>query len=202
MHLTLCGVRRTARQAVSCALSFLLVGRLRYLALIVEPAETQHMSVQTVGRLKSIGNGDLYMNEEEFLKSIDCRFPYENENQWRALIHQGKEISENASFGVLEEISRKPFGNKISEKEQLKMVGAWEIENEHPLVQPVIEAAKAIITNEPLSVEKTLGLLSQVQAFRNLYCALNIISFACDDVEGLVDKKWQEIVNSWKEQIL
>ena len=92
------------------------------------------MSAQTVGRLKSIGNGDLYMNEEEFLKSIDCRFPYENENQWRALIHQGKEISENASFGVLEEISRKPFGNKISEKEQLKMVGAWEIENEHPLV--------------------------------------------------------------------
>lgn len=59
----------------------------------------------------------------------------------------------------------KPFGNKISEKEQLKMVGAWEIENEHPLVQSVIEAAKAIITNEPLSVEKTLGLLSQVWGF-------------------------------------
>ncbi len=139
------------------------------------------------------------MNEEEFLNSIDCRFPYENESQWRALIHQGKEISENASFGVLEEISRKPFGNKVSEKEQLIMVNVWEIENKHSLAKPVIEAAKAIIKNEPLSVERALELLSQVQTFHNLYCALNIISFACDDVEGLADKKWQEIVNSWKE---
>jgi hypothetical protein len=139
-------------------------------------------------------------NEEEFLNSIDCCFPYENESQWRALILQGRDISENASFGVLEEISRKPFGSQVSEKEQLAMVGVWEEENKHPLVQPVIEAAKAIITNDLLSVERVLKLLDQVQSYRNQYCAVNIIYFACDDVEDLADEKWQRIVNSWKEQ--
>src|SRR5688572_10989532 len=64
----------------------------------------------------------IIMNEEEFLNSIDCCFPYENEGQWRALILQGKAISDNASFGVLEEICRKPYGNPVSEKEQLAMV--------------------------------------------------------------------------------
>ena len=57
------------------------------------------------------------MNEEEFLNSIDCRFPYEDKGKWRALILQGKNISDNASFGVLEEIARKPHGNQVSEIE-------------------------------------------------------------------------------------
>jgi hypothetical protein len=142
------------------------------------------------------------MNEEEFLNSIDCCFPYENESQWRALIIQGREISGNASFGVLHEIARKPFGNQASDKTQLAMVDAWEVENKHPLAKSVIEAAKAIITNNLLSVEKALELLSQVQIYRNQYSALNIILFACDDVEGLADEKWREIVDSWKEQVL
>lgn len=137
------------------------------------------------------------MNEEEFLNSIDCCFPYENESQWKALILQGNAISENASFGVLQEIARKPFGNQVSEKAQLAMVDSWEAENEHPLAKSVIEAAKAIITDNLLSVEKVLELLSQVQAYRNQYSALNIIYFACDDVKGSTDKKRQEIVNSW-----
>ena len=107
------------------------------------------------------------MNEEEFLKSIDCCFPYENESRWKALILKGKAISENASFGVLHEIARKPFGNQVSEKAQLAMVNFWDAENEHPLAKSVIEAAKAIITDNLLSVEKVLELLSQVQVYRN-----------------------------------
>jgi hypothetical protein len=142
------------------------------------------------------------MHEEEFLNSIDCCFPYENEGQWRALIIQGREISGNASFGVLHEIARKPFGNQVSDKMQLAMVDTWEVGNKHPLAKSVIEAAKAIITNNPLSVEKVLELLSQVQVFRNQYSALNIILFACDDIEGLAEEKWQEVVDSWKEQAL
>ncbi len=139
------------------------------------------------------------MDEEKFLDSIDCRFPYEDESQWKALILQGKAISENASFGVLHEIARKPFGNQVSEKTQLAMVDFWEAKNEHPLAKSVIEAAKAIITGNLLSVEKVLELLSQVQVYRNQYSALSIIYFACDDIKGLTDEKWQEIVNSWQE---
>jgi hypothetical protein len=140
------------------------------------------------------------MNEDEFLDSIDCCFPYEDEGRWRALILQGKEISDNAAFGVLEEISRKPYGNPVSEQAQLTMVAAWEAENKHPLTHSVIEAAKAIVTNQPLSVDRALELLSQAQAYRNQYGALNIIYFACDDRQGRADEMWHKIVNSWKNQ--
>jgi hypothetical protein len=140
------------------------------------------------------------MCEKEFLNSIDCCFPYEQESQWRALIFQGNKISANASFGVLEEIARKPFGNPVSQQEQLVMVDVWEAENKHPLVQPVIEAAKAIITDTLLSTNRVLEMLSQVQAYPNLYTALNIIYFACDDVEGVVDEKRNKIVNFWNEK--
>jgi hypothetical protein len=142
------------------------------------------------------------MNEIEFLNSIDCCFPYDNEDQWRALILQGKEISDNASFGVLEEISRKPLGNPVSENEQLVMLDAWEADNQHPLAKSVIEAAKAIITDTHLSVDRVLELLSQVQPYRNMYSALNIIYFSCDDTQGLVDEKRQQIVNSWEDHSL
>jgi hypothetical protein len=138
------------------------------------------------------------MNESEFLNSIDCRFPYQDEPRWRALILQGKTISANASFGVLHEIARKPFGHGVSEREQLAMLGVWRAENDHPLVQLVVEAAQAIITGNLLPVDRVLELLDRVRAYPDQYCALGIISFACDDVHGIADEKRQAIVNFWE----
>ncbi|MCB9433677.1 MAG: hypothetical protein H6668_17025 [Ardenticatenaceae bacterium] len=139
------------------------------------------------------------MDEEAFLNSIDCCFPYEDEHKWRKLILQGKSISDNASFGVLYEIARKPLGSKVNEHQQLEMVTCWQAENEHPLVECIIEAAMAIIVNEPLPIAMILGYMDKVQDYRNQYGALSILYFACDDVDGLADEKWQNIVSSWRE---
>ncbi len=141
------------------------------------------------------------MDEEAFLNSIDCCFPYEDEHQWRKLILRGKSISDNASFGVLEEIARKPLGSKVSEHQQLEMVDCWQAENKHPLAEYVIEAAKAIIVNKSLPIATVLDYMTKVQDYRNQYCALNILSFACDDVDGLADEKWQNIVAFWEERV-
>lgn len=139
------------------------------------------------------------MNETEFLNSIDCRFPYQDEPHWRTLILQGKSISANASFGVLHEIARKPFGHGVSEREQLVMLDGWCAENDdHPLAQPVVEAARAIITDHLLAVDRVLELLDRVRAYPHQYNALNIIYFACDDLQGVADEKWQAIVNFWE----
>jgi len=140
------------------------------------------------------------MNEETFLNSIDCCFPYEDESQWRKLILQGKSISENASFGVLEEISRKSSGSQVSEQQQLAMLDCWRAENKHVLAEYVIEAAKAIITGKPLPITTVLDYMDKVQDHKNQFCALNIISFACDDMDGFADEKWQNIIESWKKQ--
>jgi hypothetical protein len=143
------------------------------------------------------------MNEETFISSIDCRFPYEDESQWRELILQGKTISDNATFMVLHEIARKPYGNPVSEKQQLEMVDSWEAENkQHPLAEYVIEAAKAIIVDKPLPIATLLDYMNKVQDYRNQLCALNILCFACDEPDfEVVEEKYWAIVESWKEHV-
>lgn len=140
------------------------------------------------------------MNEETFISSIDCCFPYEDESQWRKLILQGKSISDNATFMVLEEIARKPYGNPVSEKQQLEMVDAWESENkQHPLAKDIIEAAKAIIVHKPLPIATLLDYMNKVQEYRNQFCALNILYSACDEPDfEVVEEKYEKIVESWK----
>lgn len=48
------------------------------------------------------------MTEIEFIESIDACFPYGDEKEWRKLIHQGVQITDNASFMVLHEIYGAP----------------------------------------------------------------------------------------------
>lgn len=138
------------------------------------------------------------MTEAAFLNAIDCRFPYADERQWRALIAEGHAISANAAFGVLEEIARKPAGNLVRPEEQLAMVAAWAEGATHPLTPLVLEAATAIITDELHSVERVLALFAQIRAYPHQYCALNIASFACDDVNGHADAAYEEIIAAWR----
>lgn len=98
------------------------------------------------------------MNEAEFIDSIDCAFPYHDEEKWRALITQGRAISANASFTVLFEVCRKPISVRISRQKRLAMVDAWSKENDHPLSPVMIEMAKTLVTrgNFALPVERGL----------------------------------------------
>jgi dTDP-D-glucose 4,6-dehydratase len=123
---------------------------------------------------------------------------HHDESKWRALIFQGKTISDEASFCVLHEICRKPISVDVSKQELLTILYVWRQENDHPLAQQTIEAAEAITTNNYLSVDRFLELLRQVQKHPNQYNALSIIYFACDDVQGKADKKYDEIVNYCK----
>jgi len=79
------------------------------------------------------------------------------------------------------------------------MLDAWRKENDHPLSAAVVEAAKALIMGCDLSVARVLDLMSKVQNHLNQYQALNIVYFACDDVDGRADAKYEEIVSGWKD---
>ncbi len=41
------------------------------------------------------------MTEKEFIDSIDCKFPYQDELEWQKTIELGCLISSNAAFAVL-----------------------------------------------------------------------------------------------------
>lgn len=142
---------------------------------------------------------ELQMNEKDFVDSIDCCFPYEDEEKWRELILQAKDISANAAFCLLYEIAMKPQSSHVSAKRQLEIVEVWAAENLHPLAEQAIVAAKAIISGVSSPVPQVLEWMDSVQPFKDSFCALAIFYSACDDVDGSVDKKWHSIVNSWKE---
>ncbi len=140
------------------------------------------------------------MNEQEFADSIDCCFPYEDDEKWRALILEGKAISDNASFCVLHEICSKPFGSPATVENQLRMLDQWSKVNNQELAPIVTRAAKAIITGQLLSVAEVLEQMDSVANHRNQYAALAIVYFACDDTDGSLEQRYSKIINEWKEK--
>lgn len=136
------------------------------------------------------------MDELTFINTIDCNFPYDNEQAWQSLVIQGATISDNASFMVLHEICRAPLEN-ISIL-QHKMLEFWAAHYSHPISPIVIEAGKAIIDDLDLPIETALKYMELIKPYYGLYNALAIVYFACEDITGEVDKKFNEIIGEWQ----
>jgi len=65
------------------------------------------------------------MNYEEFYYSIDCKFPYHQETEWKRIIGQSIEIGEDAPFLVLHEICRVPASEKLDQVKHMEMYKYW-----------------------------------------------------------------------------
>ena len=50
-----------------------------------------------------------------------------------------------------------------------------------------------------LSVTRVLELMGEVRKYVNQYQAINIVYFACDDVDDKADAKYNEIMSAWKD---
>jgi hypothetical protein len=138
------------------------------------------------------------MTEAEFIESIDARFPYGDEGEWRRLIDEGAAISPNAAFMTLHEICRPPRSTRMPESAQYRMLEYWMGRVKHPLADPVAKLAKAMIEQRDLPVEDAVAVMEEVRQFPGEYNALAIVYFSCDDVEGVADSLYQQIVREWE----
>jgi len=139
------------------------------------------------------------MTEEEFINSIDCKFPYKNKIEWMKVVKQGCELSSNASFAVLHEICRPPISQKIDPKELIEILSFWKENEKHPLGDKVSNIAIKMINNEVTSMEEAINLMGLISKYKNEYSALAIAYFSCSDTSGEVDKVYQNIISQWKE---
>ena len=137
------------------------------------------------------------MNEADFISSIDCSFPCEDENKWKKIMTTAVEISPNAMFMVLYEICRVPSSLNISTEELFNMISEWEKLFEHPLKEIVAEAAKSIIMNELFSEKRTLKYFEKVAAFHGQYNALSIVYFACEECSDKIEDSFSKIMRKW-----
>ncbi len=138
------------------------------------------------------------MTYEEFYREIDCNFPYQDETKWKQVIAQGHEIGLDAPFLVLHEICRKPFSVELDQESQMKIFEYWQSSFTHPLINILKPACLAHINNSRLSVDEVIQIMDEVKEFPKSHTALQIICFACEDDEGLVEAKYEEILDEWK----
>ncbi len=74
------------------------------------------------------------VTEEEFIKTVDCLFPYDDEVQAIELIKIGSAISPNAAFMVLHEICRPPRSSHVAASRVNELLAKWTAAAHHPLV--------------------------------------------------------------------
>ena len=138
------------------------------------------------------------MNEQEFIQSIDCCFPYLEEERWKQIVELGVGLSSNAAFMVLHEICRPSHSSGVA-PDQLKGIAKhWFDRFDHPLKNRLYEIALKRIDRQELSVAEVLDHFKEIQKFRDQYNALAIAYFACDDVEGQIEDPYEEIVRGWQ----
>jgi hypothetical protein len=137
------------------------------------------------------------MNEEEFINSFDCNFPYKDRSAWMQIIEDGCKMSSNAAFAVLHEICRPPSGENVTSKELRDMADYWSEKADFPLKPKILPIAYHMIDQKEVPVSQALEAMDLVAEHVNEYGALAIAYFSCNDSEGLVEQRYREIISNW-----
>ena len=137
------------------------------------------------------------MNYEEFYYSIDCKFPYHDESEWKKIIHQSIEIGDDAPFLVLHEICRKPSSEKLSVGAYLAIYEYWKSSFLSPIQDIVESASLSYINKTELTDGAALEIMNNLVIFPKAYNALQVVLFSCPDDEELVDARYDEIISTW-----
>lgn len=137
--------------------------------------------------------------ECDFISKIDACFPFNNMNSCFSLIEEAKQISPNAVFSVLEEIARISISDRkgISNKELINLFDKTVESFDHPLVDLIKPTVKLMIYEKTETVEGALKIMEKVEYFPGLWGALSIAYFSCDDENGIIENKYNEIRDKW-----
>ncbi|MDX2033712.1 MAG: hypothetical protein SF339_23755 [Blastocatellia bacterium] len=136
------------------------------------------------------------MTEEEFIRGIDCAFPYDDRAAAERVIEEGAALSANAAFMALHEICRPSASRRVERELQWELLAAWRARFDHPLAGPVLRAARAIIEGAPLAAAEALEVMRAIESHPGQYNALAIVSFACED--EAVARVCEEILARWR----
>jgi len=148
--------------------------------------------------LSSHDNSAFKMTYEEFYYSIDCKFPYHDEDEWKRLILQSIEIGDDAPFLVLHEICRLPASQKLDKAKHMEMYQYWKGAFSSPVQKIVEPACLSFISKQELADSEALEIMGKLSKYPKSYNALQVVLFSCSDDDELVNDKYEEIVSTWK----
>ncbi len=137
------------------------------------------------------------MNEAEFDALIDCNLPYNNRAECERLMDVAKTISDEALFMVLHEICRGPRGANTTKENLAALAKTWQRKSEHPLTDALYQCAQTMIRGRWLSVSDAVNLANQIALHPGQWSALNIACFSCDDTDGHMEYRYDQIQSDW-----
>jgi len=138
------------------------------------------------------------MNEEEFINSIDCCFPYNNPMKWKKIVNAAIGISDNACFMVLHELCRAPRSERVTYKTKLEIFTYFSGRFRHPLMSLLGKIIFNMLKNEYVPVGVCLSGMKKVSAYKNQYSALAICLFSGYENSNRIDSLYERIVCEWK----
>jgi len=138
------------------------------------------------------------MNEEEFINSIDCCFPYENPMKWKKVINTAVGISDNACFMVLHELCRPPRSSKVGYKTKLRIFNFLSKRFRHPLVTLLKRIILSMLKAEQVPVGVALSGMKIVSVYENQYNALAICLFSANDRTNKTELFYEHVISQWK----
>lgn len=140
--------------------------------------------------------------ETVFLDPVGAAFPYNDRERASALIAEGWSISLNAAFGVLSEICQPGADAGVRRPRLMELFAEWRSGPDHPLKEPVLQCAKAIIDDVSLPLQDGLSVMDEIAAYDGQRNALSIASFASySDAPGVDDalgEAYERIVDEWE----
>ncbi len=140
--------------------------------------------------------------ETAFLDAIDGDFPYKDRERATALIVEAWSISLNAAFAILSEICQPGSDAEVRRPRLMELLAEWNSGPDHPLKDPVLQCAKAIIDDAPMPLTDGLGIMKEIAVYDGQLSALSIVSFASysevDGVDDALGEAYEQIVEDWE----
>ena len=121
--------------------------------------------------------------ETDFSERIDCSFPYDDLDAALALIKEGRSISLNADFCVLDEDLQAPRSALVTRTRRHELLQAWSSTFEHSLKEPLVGCAVALIEGVALPWPQCADTMRLVAQYNGQFAALGIVYFAAE-IEG------------------
>ena len=138
------------------------------------------------------------MNEAEFQASIDCRFPYTDEDRAHGLIEIALSLSPGSVFEVVHELARPGRYANAPRDVRHQLLDRIDAKFEHPAKEIVFPVARVMIDDGLLPVAEAVAAMKELAPLGRLGSALNILYMSCDDLDGQVEDEYDRIVAEWR----
>ncbi len=137
--------------------------------------------------------------EQLFYAKIDCRFPYNDRSKTSALIEEAIQLSDNSVFQIIDEIARIPHSERahVSTDRLEAILQEIQANYQHPLLASILDIATKMVHDTRIACADALKIMESIKAYTGLWGALMTVNEACEDEEGKVDAKYDEIRAFW-----